>query len=231
MLYGKVPNQGFGCLHPQCMREDQSPVAMVTLPNEILLSVLGLLREPFAYALSACVNRQWRDVSKSACPDRLIIDWQNVDEDDFDYIDGLIDWMCDKLRRGQLSSLRDLTLAVAPVDERREAELRVRSIKTLMKLLPLYSCTFDSYNVLEDVYKFLPDSIREVRDNSDQFLGEYLEAPLSQPCFRHITAVHMANLHLDDTHQWFWSSPPICLQRLIVTNFFDTVLMSWTDLP
>ena len=199
------------------------PVGTFSLPDDIVVRIFEFVREPAVYARSACVSRQCCTVSKLAAPHRLILDWDNEHEGlDFQFIDGLIDWMCDKLWRGRLFSLKDLTLVVLySIYIKHEEELRVKSIKTLMKSLPLYSCTFDSHNILEDVYNFLPDSIREVWDGNNQDCLEVWQCALAPSCFRHISTYNLSSLFLDPTHDWMQTSQPVCLQHLTVRDYFD----------
>ncbi len=196
---------------------------MVSLPDEVVADIVSLLDEPASYALSAMVNRQWCKGSKSASPRRLIIDLKDMAcvGSSFERADGLIDWMCDKLQRGRLDGLKHMTLAIdCSIFENHEAEQRVMTIKTFMKSLPLDSCTFDSYDVLNDIYNKLPVSIREVTDKNSQ---EVISGcgPLRQPCFKHISTFCLSHLYLDFMHEWLDGFRPIVLQHLTVADYFD----------
>ncbi len=190
---------------------------MVFLPDSLLPAVFSCLDAPADFALCACVSRRWRALSKSAYPRRLVIDWQDREE----YLHGRLFWVCDKLSRGQLTDVKCLTLDVKQdIYESETDQLQMRSIKTMMKCLALHSCTFDSYMVGWDVYKFLPDTIRNVTDyQSCEHLSALCCQPLAEPCFSNLSTFCVESLWVETDFPWF-DKPPVCLQRLTVTGFY-----------
>ncbi len=190
---------------------------MVFLPDSLLSAIFRCLDAPADFALCACLSRRWRALSKSAHPYRLLIDWQDKEE----YLYGRLFWMCDKLSRGHLTGVKCLTLDLKHEMYRSEkGQLQMRSIMTIMKCRALHSCTFDSYESGEEVYKVLPDSVRDVTDYlSNDRLNSCLRAPVAEPCFSNLSTFCVENLWLETNDAWF-DKPPVHLQRLTVTGQF-----------
>lgn len=162
------------------------------------------------------MSRRWRALSKSAHPYRLLLDWQDREE----YLYGRLFWVCDKLSRGQLTDVRCLTLDVnQDIEQSVTDSLQLRSIMTIMKCLALHSCTFNTSWIGAEIYKFLPDSIRNVTDLTCNELNAYFCQPMAEPCFSNISALCVGTLWLETDNPWF-DKPPVHLQRLTVTGQF-----------
>ena len=188
---------------------------MVFWPDELLDVVLGWMDVPADYARCACVNRQWRASSRSAHPHHLVIDWQ----DSFECLNAREFWMCDKIRRGRLNSVKDMTLDLESCDSPEDYDGHLRSIKTIISCLPLESCTLDSDDIGCDVYSFLPDSIRHSKDKqTHKQFGAITMKPFRQACFRNLGTFHVAIFGL--LHHCWLSNPPTRLRHLTVTDCF-----------
>ena len=188
---------------------------MVFLPDSLLSAIFRCLDAPADFAVCACVSRRWRALSKSAHPHRLLIDWQDREE----YLSGRLFWVCDKLSRGQLTDVKCLSLDMNQELYQSETDvLQLRSIMTIIKCLALHSCTFDTYLIGAEVYKFLPDSIRIVTDLSGDRLHDHLCQPLAEPCFSNLSTFCVVYLWLE-TNPWF-DKPHVHLQSLTVTGQF-----------
>lgn len=181
---------------------------MVSLPDVLLSVVFSWLGAPADYARCACVNRQWRTSSKAAHPHQLVIGWQ--DSEGVPFRPSVLD----VLSRGQLTELWRITLNCA-VFGKHENKFHMRSIMTVMKCLPLQSCTFEG----DRGHKFLPDSIRSVRDDFYSYRRPFWDdTAFKEPCFKSITSMHLAYLQLNNRITWF-NKPPVRLQRLISLRF------------
>ena len=200
----------------KCRKLPEINKTMVFLPDSLLSAIFRCLDAPADFAHCACVSRRWRALSKSAHPYRLLIDWQAREE----YLYGRLFWLCDKLARGQLTDVKCLTLDVNQDIYQSETDLlQLRSIMTIMKCLALHSCTVDTYLIEAEVYKFLPDSIRNVTDLTCNQFNAYLCQPMAEPCFGNISTFCVENLWLETDNPWF-DKPPVHLQRLTVTGQF-----------
>ena len=134
-----------------------------------------------------------------------------------DLVYGRLFWLCDKLSRGQLTDLKSFTLCHlgghATIHQ-------MRHLVPMMKCLPLHSCTIDSSKMGQEVYKFLPDSIRCVTDESWSYSDPFWnDEVLTEPCFKNLTTLHVMYLRLNAKDTWV-GSPPVNLQHLTVSKTF-----------
>lgn len=132
---------------------------MEVLCDEVLVMVLGHLSVPADFARCACVSHRWQTLCRAARPCHIDFHWRC---DRRELPQRQILWMCDRLRQGGLVNVTSLTFVGQDFEDDTH-QRDIGNMFTIMRCLPLHSCTFNSSAVGTDIYQYLPDTVRRLQ--------------------------------------------------------------------